>query len=114
MVIGTNHCNATVKLADPLGDCSPKKGTEVGFNFYRSTTLFIIPDVGIFPHWIFPRRWEFDETWGYMHGEVVGETGYVCNWHDVEPGTFDMPTCVKGVCGGHNEYDVLPFKVQVC
>lgn len=59
------------------------------------------------------RRWNIDETWGYKHAEVVGETGYVCNWDGVDPHSNDMPTCVKGVCGGHNAHDMLPFKVQV-
>ncbi|CAM9764660.1 unnamed protein product, partial [Ectocarpus sp. 4 AP-2014] len=57
--------------------------------------------------------WDFDETWGYAHSSVVGETGTVCNWDDVVPGSGDMPTCVKGICGGHNEDDLLPFSVKI-
>lgn len=59
------------------------------------------------------RRWDFDETFGYDHGWVVGETGVVCDWSGVEEGSNDMPKCVKGVCGGHKEHDVLPFIVKV-
>ncbi|CAN0509830.1 unnamed protein product [Ectocarpus sp. 12 AP-2014] len=58
-------------------------------------------------------RWDFDETWGYTHTSVVGETGTVCNWDDVVPGSGDMPTCITGICGGHNEDDLLPFTVKV-
>ncbi|CAB1119544.1 TYR [Ectocarpus sp. CCAP 1310/34] len=57
--------------------------------------------------------WDFDETWGYTHTSVVGETGTVCNWDDVVPGSGDMPTCITGICGGHNEDDLLPFTVKV-
>lgn len=58
-------------------------------------------------------RWAFDETWGYMHSLTVGETGMVCGWDDVKAGTDDMPTCVKGVCGGHDKDDLLPFSIKV-
>lgn len=58
-------------------------------------------------------RWDFDETWGYTHGEVVGETGVSCDWSKVRAGTLDMPTCTKSICGGHNENDLLPFEVKV-
>lgn len=44
---------------------------------------------------------------------VIGETGVVCNWDGVEDGSNDMPTCVKGICGGHKEKDVLPFAIRV-
>ena len=59
-------------------------------------------------------RYYFDEAWGYTHGDVVGETGMVCSWGDVRPGSLDMPTCSKGICGGHSALDVLPFEVKVC
>lgn len=57
--------------------------------------------------------WDFDETWGYTHGNVVGESGTVCDWSDVRRGTLDMPTCIKGICGGHNEHDTLPFEIKL-
>lgn len=60
-----------------------------------------------------PARWPFDETFGYDHSWVVGETGFVCNWAGVEAGSNDMPECVKGTCGGHEEHDMLPFMVKV-
>lgn len=59
-------------------------------------------------------RWPLDETWDYSHGWVVGETGVVCSWDDVREGSLDMPTCAKGICGGHRATDVLPFEVKVC
>lgn len=37
----------------------------------------------------------------------------VCDWSAVRDGTLDMPTCTKGICGGHNEDDILPFAVKV-
>lgn len=55
-----------------------------------------------------------DETWDYSHGWVVGETGTVCDWDDVREGSLDMPTCRKGICGGHGADDLLPFQVKVC
>ena len=58
-------------------------------------------------------RHAFDETWGYTHGNVVGETGVVCDWSGVRDGSLDMPTCIEGICGGHNADDVLPFQVKV-
>lgn len=57
--------------------------------------------------------WAFDETFGYDHDWVVGETGYVCDWTGVEEYSNDMPHCVMGICGGHKEYDLLPFSVKV-
>lgn len=60
-----------------------------------------------------PSRYDFDETWGYRHATVVGETGTVCSWEHVVAGTNDMPTCILETCGGHNEDDLLPFKVKV-
>lgn len=59
-------------------------------------------------------RHAFDETWGYSRGWVIGETGVVCDWSGVRDGSLDMPTCVTGICGGHNADDVLPFEVKVC
>lgn len=58
-------------------------------------------------------RFDFDEVWGYTHGYVVGETGMICNWEDVRHGSLDMPSCTKGICGGHAAVDVLPFRVKV-
>lgn len=58
-------------------------------------------------------RYDFDETWGYRHASVVGETGTVCSWEHVMAGSNDMPTCITGTCGGHNEDDMLPFTVKV-
>lgn len=58
-------------------------------------------------------RWKFDETWGYTHGRVIGETGVVCDWSAVRDGTLDMPNCNKGICGGHYEHDMLPFEIKV-
>ncbi|CAM9217833.1 unnamed protein product [Ectocarpus sp. 6 AP-2014] len=55
----------------------------------------------------------FSEDWGYTHGNVVGETGMVCDWSGVRQGTLDMPTCVKGICGGHSAGDLLPFRVKI-
>ncbi|CBJ33028.1 Hypothetical Protein RRSL_02205 [Ectocarpus siliculosus] len=60
-----------------------------------------------------PDMWPLDETWDYSHGWVVGETGTVCDWDDVREGSLDMPTCRKGICGGHGADDLLPFKVKV-
>ncbi|CAM9656131.1 unnamed protein product [Scytosiphon promiscuus] len=60
-----------------------------------------------------PDMWALDEAWGYEHGRVTGETGTVCNWDDVEDGTLDVPTCVAGICGGHNREDTLPFEVMI-
>ena len=37
----------------------------------------------------------------------------VCDWTGVDENGLDMPNCVKGTCGGHNEFDVLPFTVEV-
>jgi hypothetical protein len=31
----------------------------------------------------------------------------VCLWTDLEEGS--LPNCVKMLCDGHHEYDVLPF-----
>lgn len=58
--------------------------------------------------------YQFDEKWGYSHGHVIGETGMVCNWSDVRADSLDMPTCEKGICGGHTPTDVLPFRIKVC
>ncbi len=58
-------------------------------------------------------RWSLDETWGYSHGHVIGETGMVCDWSGVREGSMDLPTCVSGVCGGHNAEDTLPFEIKV-
>eukprot|EP00903_Cladosiphon_okamuranus_P013777 g12823.t1 len=60
-----------------------------------------------------PDQWAMDETWDYDHGWVVGETGITCDWDDVRPGSLDMPTCSKGICGGHKADDVLPFRVKL-
>lgn len=61
----------------------------------------------------YPKRWAFDEQFGYNHTDfVIGETGYICDWSDVK-GFLDLPKCVKGICGGHKEHDVLPFRVKV-
>lgn len=60
-----------------------------------------------------PDEYPFDETWGYDHGNVIGETGTVCDWTDVKPDSLDMPTCVLGICGGHAADDLLPFKIKV-
>ena len=37
----------------------------------------------------------------------------ICDWSDVREGTLDMPTCIKGICGGHNAKDLLPFQIKV-
>lgn len=37
----------------------------------------------------------------------VGGGAQVCVWSDVEEG--DLPMCVKMLCDGHHEYDILPF-----
>ncbi|CAM9656056.1 unnamed protein product [Scytosiphon promiscuus] len=60
-----------------------------------------------------PDLWTLDETWDYSHGWVVGETGVTCDWDNVQEGSLDMPTCTSGICGGHNEDDLLPFKVKL-
>jgi hypothetical protein len=54
---------------------------------------------------------DLDETWGYAHSLMVAssDTGKVCDWSGVTPGTFDMPTCTTGICAGHKEDDLLPF-----
>ncbi|CAN0073283.1 unnamed protein product [Ascophyllum nodosum] len=58
--------------------------------------------------------YDFDETWGYWHHPgVAGDTGTVCDWSAVRPGTLDMPSCFKKTCGGHNADDVLPFEVRI-
>lgn len=57
--------------------------------------------------------WAFDETWGYKHGNVVGESGTVCDWSGVRPNSLDMPNCVLGICGGHKYGDLLPFDIKV-
>eukprot|EP00904_Undaria_pinnatifida_P008379 jgi/Undpi1/4671/HiC_scaffold_18.g08025.m1 len=60
-----------------------------------------------------PDEYAFDETWGYDHGNVIGETGSVCDWSAVKDNSLDMPTCVTGVCGGHGADDMLPFGIKV-
>ncbi|CAM9231029.1 unnamed protein product [Ascophyllum nodosum] len=61
----------------------------------------------------YPDTWALDETWGYEKDWVIGETGMVCDWTGVDENGLDMPNCVKGTCGGHNEFDVLPFTVEI-
>ncbi|CAN0178363.1 unnamed protein product [Pylaiella littoralis] len=60
-----------------------------------------------------PDKWALDETWGYAHDTTTGQTGVVCDWADVAKDTLEMPTCIKGICEGHNADDMLPFKVKV-
>ncbi|CAB1119543.1 unnamed protein product [Ectocarpus sp. CCAP 1310/34] len=60
-----------------------------------------------------PDVWALDETWGYSHGHVVGETGVVCDWSGVGDDFLDMPSCVRGICGGHGVDDMLPFEIKV-
>ncbi|CAM9513044.1 unnamed protein product [Ectocarpus sp. 12 AP-2014] len=57
--------------------------------------------------------WALDETWGYSHGHVVGETGVVCDWSGVGDDFLDMPSCARGICGGHGVHDTLPFDIKV-
>ena len=46
----------------------------------------------------------FDESWGYMHGpELPSDTGVVCDWSAVTPGSMEMPDCAKETCAGHKE-----------
>jgi len=53
----------------------------------------------------------FDESWGYMHGpELPSDTGVVCDWSAVTPGSMEMPDCAKETCAGHKEDDTLPFE----
>ncbi|CAM9678592.1 unnamed protein product [Ectocarpus sp. 12 AP-2014] len=60
-----------------------------------------------------PDVWALDETWGYFHGHVVGETGVVCDWSGVGDDFLDMPSCARGICGGHGVHDTLPFDIKV-
>ncbi|CAM9591227.1 unnamed protein product [Choristocarpus tenellus] len=53
-----------------------------------------------------------NQTWGYLHNADAGDDGMVCDWSNVVNAT-DLPTCHKATCGGHNEDDVLPFKVKI-
>ncbi|CAM9333791.1 unnamed protein product, partial [Ascophyllum nodosum] len=58
--------------------------------------------------------YDFDETWGYSHSkDTPGDTGAVCDWSAVRPGTLDMPSCLKKTCGGHYETNTLPFKIKI-
>ncbi|CAM9789639.1 unnamed protein product, partial [Hapterophycus canaliculatus] len=59
-----------------------------------------------------PDAHAFDESWGYTHGDVIGETGVVCDWSSVREDSLDMPTCIAGICGGHNADDILPFEIN--
>lgn len=79
----------------------------------RDTQCHELRVPGVFRISTVSRRWEFDETWGYRHTMVVGDTGTVCNWDGVRADTNDLPTCIKETCGGHNEDDMLPFKIKV-
>lgn len=58
-------------------------------------------------------RWALDETWGYEHGITTGESGVVCDWSGVRQDSLDVPTCVRGICGGHGADDMLPFEIKV-
>lgn len=60
-----------------------------------------------------PDTYSLDETWGYKHQDVIGETGTVCDWSEVRPATLDLPTCIKQICGGHREGDLLPFQIKL-
>lgn len=73
-------------------------------SFMRTTSCF---------HQIYA-RWALDETWGYEKGITTGDSGVVCDWTGVKQDSLDMPSCVKGVCGGHNAEDTLPFEIKVC
>ena len=33
----------------------------------------------------------------------------ICDWSDVQEGTYDMPNCTKGTCPGHKADDLIPF-----
>jgi hypothetical protein len=48
-----------------------------------------------------------NETWGYRHDTIASDTHRVCDWDNVTG--MELPTCVKGTCPGHKEYDVMPM-----
>lgn len=50
----------------------------------------------------------FDDSWGYTHQGAASDTNVVCDWSNVSERS-DRPTCSKGECPGHKEFDVLPF-----
>ena len=54
---------------------------------------------------------DFDESWGYAHStQLPSDTGVVCDWSDVTPGSLELPDCAKATCSGHKYEDELPFK----
>ncbi|CAM9580371.1 unnamed protein product [Ectocarpus fasciculatus] len=60
-----------------------------------------------------PDKWSFDDTWGYLDGNMYGETRVVCDWSAVSDDPLAMPTCVEGNCEGHQAKEVLPFEIKL-
>ncbi|CAM9236405.1 unnamed protein product [Ectocarpus sp. 4 AP-2014] len=60
-----------------------------------------------------PDVWSFDDTWGYLDGNMFGETRVVCDWSGARDGPLAMPTCVEGNCTGHKANEVLPFEIKL-
>jgi len=55
---------------------------------------------------------DYSDEWGYDHTSgVASDTHVVCDWDGTSShsGADVMPKCVKDVCPGHTEYDLLPF-----
>lgn len=50
----------------------------------------------------------YNDSWSYTHQGAASDTNVVCDWSNVTD-RFDRPTCSKGECPGHKEFDVLPF-----
>ena len=53
---------------------------------------------------------DFSEAWGYFHApSLPSDTGVVCDWSAVAPGSMERPQCARATCPGHRLHDVLPF-----
>merc|ERR1719326_677427 len=53
---------------------------------------------------------DFSEAWGYFHAPSLrSDTGVVCDWSGVRPGSMERPACARATCPGHRLHDVLPF-----
>ena len=53
---------------------------------------------------------DFSEAWGYFHApSLPSDTGVVCDWSGVRPGSMERPACARATCPGHRLHDVLPF-----
>ena len=77
------------------------------FSFLCTGSIYFLPFCFVYV------SWAFEEAFGYDHGWVIGETGYICDWTGVEEYSNELPSCVMGICGGHKEQDILPFTVKV-